>query len=86
MTSAQQDSAIITPVRQPRSASGRFISHYSERRGQAIALRLPQSLDQTLRQAVGWRSKADNPVLTAWVMAAIQEKLQRQQAEGSELL
>ncbi|PSN19879.1 hypothetical protein C7271_04975 [filamentous cyanobacterium CCP5] len=64
---------------QPRAATGRFVSCYAERRGDAIALRLPQSLDRRLRSAVGWQSKADNKALTAWVEAAISEKLQRQE-------
>lgn len=68
---------------QPRAATGRFISCYTERRGDAIALRLPRSLDRQLRQAVGWQSKADNKALTAWVEAAIAEKLQRQKGQGS---
>lgn len=63
---------------QPRAATGRFISCYPERRGDAIALRLPKSLDRQLRTAVGWQSKTDNKALTAWVEAAILEKLQRQ--------
>lgn len=64
-------------MNQPRGQSGRFSSRYAERRGDAIALRLPLSLDQTLRQVVGWESKADNAVLKAWVEAAIAEKLSR---------
>ncbi|MEM9009216.1 MAG: hypothetical protein AAGE59_37660 [Cyanobacteria bacterium P01_F01_bin.86] len=66
-------------LRQPRTATGQFVSHYVERRGNAIALRLPQSLDHQLRETVGWQSKADNRALTAWVEAAILEKLERQQ-------
>jgi hypothetical protein len=62
----------------PRSANGQFVSRYAERRGQAIALRLPLSLDHQLRATAGWRSKADNKQLTAWIEAAILEKLQRQ--------
>ncbi|MEL6382461.1 MAG: hypothetical protein AAFQ89_08305 [Cyanobacteria bacterium J06626_18] len=67
---------------QPRAATGQFISRYVERRGSAIALRLPQSLDHQLRETVGWQSKADNKALTAWVEAAILEKLQREQMEA----
>lgn len=63
---------------QPRADTGRFASHYEEPRGEAIALRLPKSLDEKLRQVVGWHSKADNPALKAWVEAAILEKLERQ--------
>lgn len=64
---------------QPRAPRGRFASPYAERRGEAIALRLSQSLDQALRATVGWRSKADNAALKAWVEEAIAEKLERQQ-------
>jgi len=62
---------------QPRTPTGQFVSGYAERRGAAIALRLPQSLDAQVRQAVGWQSKADNKALTAWIEAAILEKLQQ---------
>lgn len=72
-------------LEQPRTATGRFVSCYAERRGDAIALRLPQSLDRRLRDAVGWQSKADNKALTAWVEAAIFEKLQRQDLATSSL-
>lgn len=61
----------------PRAATGRFVSYYAEKRGDAIALRLPKSLDERLRHAVGWRSKADNKALTTWIEAAIAEKLQQ---------
>jgi uncharacterized protein YhjY with autotransporter beta-barrel domain len=64
---------------QPRGEAGRFASMYEEKRGDAIALRLPASLDQALRQAVGWQSKADNGTLKAWIEAAIEAKLE---AEG----
>ena len=64
---------------QPRATKGRFASPYPERRGEAIALRLPQSLDRSLREMVGWQSKADNASLKAWVEAAILEKLERHQ-------
>jgi hypothetical protein len=67
---------------QPRATQGRFASPYAERRGEAIALRLPQSLDQSLREIVGWQSKADNSSLKAWVEAAIAEKLERHQTGG----
>jgi hypothetical protein len=69
------------PRSQPRAQRGRFASPYSERRGAAIALRLPQSIDQSLRNIVGWRSKDDNPNLKAWVEAAIREKLERHQRD-----
>lgn len=62
---------------QPRAHNGRFDSHYHEPRGEAIALRLPKSLDTELRQTVGWASREDNPALKAWVEAAIAEKLHR---------
>lgn len=67
-------------LRQPRGSAGRFASHYSERRGEAIALRLPLSLDRALRQQVGWQAKADNPQLKRWIEAAIAEKLSREQS------
>lgn len=62
-------------LNQPRGQAGRFASMYAEKRGDAIALRLPLSLDQALRQVVGWQSKADNAVLKAWVEDAIAQKL-----------
>lgn len=64
-------------VDQPRTAAGKFEQKYPEPRGEAIALRLPQSVDAELRQIVGWSSKEDNPTLKAWVEAAILEKLER---------
>ena len=81
MVNAKRSAAKVPeskPVQQPRAATGQFISRYVERRGNAIALRLPQSLDHQLRETVGWHSKADNKALTAWVEAAILEKLQRE--------
>lgn len=80
MTKADNNSVQMlqsNPPQRPRGAAGRFVSRYVEKRGNAIALRLPQSLDSRLREAIGWRSKADNKMLTAWVEAAIQEKLSR---------
>jgi hypothetical protein len=65
-------------VDQPRTETGRFESKYEEPRGNAIALRLPQSLDVELRKVVGWNSKEDNAALKAWIEAAIFEKLQRE--------
>ena len=62
---------------QPRSPRGRFSSQYKERRGETIALRLPESLDQQLREAAGWKSKDDNRALKDWVEQAIAEKLGR---------
>ncbi|MGJ3250291.1 MAG: hypothetical protein ACFE0J_04025 [Elainellaceae cyanobacterium] len=67
-------------VNQPRTETGKFESTYSERRGQAIALRLPQSLDAEVRKVVGWQSAADNAALRAWVEAAIIEKIQRHES------
>ncbi|MBD0334941.1 MAG: hypothetical protein ICV62_05595 [Cyanobacteria bacterium Co-bin13] len=64
---------------QPRGEAGRFASMYEEKRGDAIALRLPVSLDQALRQAVGWQSKADNATLKAWIEEAIVAKLEQEQ-------
>lgn len=82
MAEAALDSAEAAAelARQPRGSAGRFASHYSERRGDAIALRLPLSLDRGLRQQVGWQTKADNPQLKSWIEAAIAEKLSREQA------
>lgn len=65
-------------MNQPRTENGRFESKYNERRGSAIALRLPISLDMALRRAVGWSSREDNAALKAWLEAAIAEKLQRE--------
>lgn len=60
---------------------GRFESIYSEPRGEAIALRLPQSLDERLRKAVGWQSKDDNDKLKAAVEAAIKKFLGETEAD-----
>ncbi|MBD2259810.1 hypothetical protein [Pseudanabaena sp. FACHB-2040] len=68
-------------LNQPRGEAGRFASMYQEKRGDAIALRLPVSLDQALRQAVGWQSKADNATLKAWIEDAIAAKL-KEEGEG----
>ena len=45
---------------QPRTEKGQFGQKSTERRGDAIALRLPASLDAKVRQAAGWQSAADN--------------------------
>ncbi|MGF1570582.1 MAG: hypothetical protein ACFCVD_21325 [Nodosilinea sp.] len=71
-----------SPAAQPRGQAGRFASPYPERRGETIALRLPQSLDRSLRRMIGWQSKADNADLKAWIEAAILEKLDRQRQEN----
>ncbi|MGJ3246818.1 MAG: hypothetical protein ACFE0I_12170 [Elainellaceae cyanobacterium] len=70
-------------VNQPRAETGKFERKYPERRGQAIALRLPQSLDAEVRKVVGWQSAADNAALKAWVEAAIVEKIQRHESNPS---
>ena len=63
-------------MQQPRTKKGKFDSPYSERRGKPISIRLPESLDQQLRELVGWQSSADNPKLKQWLEEAITEKLQ----------
>lgn len=66
-------------VAQPHA--GMFQSPYEERRGDAIALRLPVSLDAQVRQAAGWQSKADNIALRDWIEGACQ---QRAEGRGQE--
>jgi len=58
-------------MKQPRITGGKFGSQYKERRGDVIALRLPQSLDEALRAAAG-----DN--LKTWVEEAIALKLKHE--------
>ncbi len=60
---------------QPRTKKGTFESQYKERRGQPIAIRLPESLDAQLRDAVGWESSGDNPKLKQWIEEAIAARL-----------
>ena len=62
-------------MQQPRSKTGKFESQYKEKRGQPISIRLPESLDQKLRDAVGWSSSADNPKLKQWLEDAIAARL-----------
>jgi hypothetical protein len=62
-------------MQQPRNKKGTFESQYKEKRGQPIALRLPQSLDGQLRDAVGWKSSEDNPKLKQWIEKAIAARL-----------
>ena len=62
-------------MQQPRTKKGTFESQYRERRGQPIALRLPESLDARLRDAVGWKSSGDNPQLKQWIEEAIAARL-----------
>jgi hypothetical protein len=54
---------------QPR-IKGKFAQKETERRGDAIALRLPASLDAQVREAAGWQSGADNTALRDWVEGA----------------
>ena len=69
---------------QPRNPQSKFQSQYKERRGEAIALRLPLSVDEKVRAAANWQDKADNPKLKAWIEAAIREKLARDEPESSD--
>jgi hypothetical protein len=62
-------------MQQPRNKKGTFESQYKERRGQPIAIRLPESLDAQLRNAVGWKSSEDNPKLKQWIEQAIAGRL-----------
>lgn len=62
-------------MQQPRNKKGTFESQYKEKRGQPIALRLPQSLDGQLRDAIGWQSSEDNPKLKQWIEKAIAARL-----------
>lgn len=60
---------------QPRTDKGTFGSQYKERRGQPIALRLPENLDKKLREAIEWESNEDNPKLKQWIEEAIAAQL-----------
>ena len=71
-------------AKQPRSANAKFQSQYKERRGDAIALRLPLSVDEKVRAAANWQDKADNAKLKAWIEAALREKLERDEPETSD--
>ena len=62
-------------MQQPRTKKGTFKSQYPERRGEPIAIRLPESLDRKLRELVDWKSSADNPKLKQWLEETIAEKL-----------
>ena len=62
-------------MQQPRTKKGTFESQYKERRGQPIALRLPESLDAQLRDAVDWKTSEDNPKLKQWIEEAIAARL-----------
>ena len=62
-------------MQQPRTKKGKFESQYKEKRGQPISIRLPESLDQKLRDAIGWESSADNPKLKQWLEDAIAARL-----------
>jgi hypothetical protein len=62
-------------MKQPRTEKGTFESQYKERRGQPIAIRLPESLDTQLREVVGWESASDNPKLKQWIEEAIAIRL-----------
>ena len=64
-------------MQQPRTKKGKFESQYKEKRGQPISIRLPESLDQKLRDAVGWESSADNPKLKHWLENAIATQLSK---------
>jgi TfoX/Sxy family transcriptional regulator of competence genes len=62
-------------MKQPRTEKGTFESQYTEKRGQPIAIRLPESLDKQLREVVGWESASDNPKLKQWIEKAIAAQL-----------
>lgn len=62
-------------MNQPRAAGGKFGSPYKEPRGKAIALRLPQSLDEAVRAAAG-----DD--LKSWIEDAIALKLKQELEQG----
>ena len=66
-------------MNQPRTEKGTFESQYKERRGQPIAIRLPESLDARLRDAVEWKSSEDNPKLKRWIEEAIAARLEESQ-------
>ena len=65
-------------MQQPRTKKGTFESQYKERRGQPISIRLPESLDAQLRDAVGWKSSEDNPKLKEWLEDVIAARLSEQ--------
>jgi hypothetical protein len=67
-------------MQQPRNKKGTFESQYKEKRGQPIAIRLPESLDAQLRDTVGWKSSEDNPKLKQWIEEAISTQLSEKAA------
>jgi hypothetical protein len=69
---------------QPRAKTGIFASPYNEPRGEAIALRLPRTLDEQLRGTVGWLGTEDNPKLRAFIEEAVREKLAKQSANDNQ--
>lgn len=54
---------------QPRQG-GKFAPKVTELKGDAIAFRLPLSLDVQVRKKAGWHDKSDNYLLHAWIQAA----------------
>lgn len=60
---------------QPRTEKGQFGQKTTEKRGDAIALRLPASLDAQVRTAAGWQSSADNTALRDWVEGACKDRV-----------
>jgi len=60
---------------QPRTAKGKYGVKAGELKGDAIALRLPASLDVQVRESAGWSSKGDNDLLRAWVEGACKDRV-----------
>jgi hypothetical protein len=59
-------------MKQPR-VKGKFSSHYVERRGDPIALRLPASLDEQIRELAG-----DD--LKEWITQVLAREVERSRA------
>lgn len=60
---------------QPRSKEGKFESYYNEPRGQAIAIRLPKSLDDWLTQHCQEHGISKSEWLLSVAFNAIQEQI-----------
>ncbi len=61
---------------QPRSQEGKFSSYYNEPRGQAIAIRLPKSLDNWLSEYCQEHDISKSEWLLSVAFNAISENLE----------
>jgi len=67
---------------QPRTAKGKYGVKAGELKGDAIAFRLPASLDAQVRDFAGWKSKGDNALLRAWVEGACKDRVSGSASSG----